>query len=74
MRPPPLSAKEEESAPEQILTLKVTLLLALTSLKWVGELQALSISEMCMDSGEDERLHMLWPVYAYHMLITLYNN
>ncbi len=38
-----------ESAPEQILTLKVTLLLALTSLKRVGDLQALSVSEMCMD-------------------------
>ncbi len=38
-----------ESAPERILTLKVTLLLALTSLKRVGDLQDLSISEMCMD-------------------------
>ncbi len=38
-----------ESAPERILTLKVTLLLALTSLKRVGDLQALSVSEMCMD-------------------------
>ncbi len=38
-----------ESAPERILTLKVTLLLPLTSLKRVGDLQALSVSEMCMD-------------------------
>ncbi len=38
-----------ESAPERIRTLKVTLLLALTSLKRVGDLQALSVSEMCMD-------------------------
>ncbi len=38
-----------ESAPERILTLKVTLLLALTSLKRIGDLQALSVSEMCMD-------------------------
>ncbi len=38
-----------ESAPERILTLKVPLLLALTSLKRVGDLQALSVSEMCMD-------------------------
>ncbi len=38
-----------ESALERILTLKVTLLLALTSLKRVGDLQALSVSEMCMD-------------------------
>ncbi len=38
-----------ESAPERILTLKVTLLLALTSLKRVGDLQALSVIEMCMD-------------------------
>ncbi len=38
-----------ESAPECILTLKVTLLLALMSLKRVGDLQALSVSEMCMD-------------------------
>ncbi len=38
-----------ESAPERILTFKVTLLLALTSLKRVGDLQALSVSEICMD-------------------------
>ncbi len=38
-----------ELAPDRILTLKVTLLLALTSLKRVGDLQALSVSEMCMD-------------------------
>ncbi len=38
-----------ELASERILTLKVTLLLALTSLKRVGDLQALSVSEMCMD-------------------------
>ncbi len=38
-----------ESAPERILTLKVTLLLALASLKSVGDLQALSVSKMCMD-------------------------
>ncbi len=38
-----------ESALECILTLKVTLLLALTSLKRVGDMQALSVSEMCMD-------------------------
>ncbi len=38
-----------ESAPERILTLKVTILLALTSLKRVGDLQAPSVSEICMD-------------------------
>ncbi len=38
-----------ESAPERILTLKFALLLALTSLKRIGDLQALSVSEMCMD-------------------------
>ncbi len=38
-----------ESASERILTLEVTLLLALTSLKRVGDLQAFSVSEMCMD-------------------------
>ncbi len=38
-----------ESAPERILTLKVILLLVLMSLKIVGDLQALSVSEMCMD-------------------------
>ncbi len=36
-----------DSAPKRILTLKVTLLLALTSLKRVGDLKALSVSEMC---------------------------
>ena len=38
-----------ESAPERILTLKVALLLALASLKRVGDLQALSVSEPCME-------------------------
>ncbi len=38
-----------ESASERILTLKVTLLLALTSLKRVGDLQAFSVSETSMD-------------------------
>ncbi len=38
-----------ESAPEQILTLKFMFLLALASLKRVGDLQVLSVSEMCMD-------------------------
>ncbi len=38
-----------ESASERILTLKVTLLLALTSLKRVGDLQAFSVSEIYMD-------------------------
>ncbi len=42
-----------ESAPERILTLKVTLLLALTSLKRVGGLQVLSVSEMWMDFAPD---------------------
>ncbi len=99
-----------ESAPEWILTIKVTLLLALTSLKRVGDLQALSISERCMDfvpglvkmtlrprpgyvpkvlstsfrsqvvtrhsfhpppfaSVEDERLHMLCPVWALKIYV-----
>ncbi len=38
-----------ESASERILTLKVALLLALTSLKRVRDLQAFSVSETCMD-------------------------
>ncbi len=38
-----------ESASEQILSLKVTILLALTSLKRVGDLQAFSVIETCMD-------------------------
>ncbi len=38
-----------ESASEWILTLKFALLLVLTSLKRVGDLQAFSVSEMCMD-------------------------
>ncbi len=38
-----------ESAPERILTLKFTLLLALASFKHVGDLQALSVSESCTE-------------------------
>ncbi len=38
-----------ESAPERIMTLNVTLLLVLISLKRVGDLQALSVSEICME-------------------------
>ncbi len=42
-----------ESASDRILTLKVVLLLALTSLKRVGDLQAFSVSETCMDFAPD---------------------
>ncbi len=45
----PVTRKPLESASERILTLKVALLLALTSLKRVGDLQAFSVSETCMD-------------------------
>ncbi len=38
-----------ESPPVRILTLKVTLLLALASFKRVGNLQALSVSESCTE-------------------------
>ncbi len=38
-----------ESAPVRILTLEVTLLLALASFKHVGDLQALSIGESCTE-------------------------
>ncbi len=48
-RPNSMSLESLESAPEQLLTLKITLLLALTSLKRVRDLQTLSVSEMCMD-------------------------
>ncbi len=49
-----------ESAPEQILTLKVTLLLALT-MKKVGDLQALYVSDMCMDFTPGLVKVTLWP-------------
>ncbi len=38
-----------ESAPVRILTLRVTLLLALASFKRVGDLQAMSVSESCIE-------------------------
>ncbi len=38
-----------KSAPVMILTLKVTLLLALASFKHVGDLQALSVNESCTE-------------------------
>ncbi len=44
-----LTAPFEPLESERILTLKVTLLLAPTSLKRVGDLQVFSVSEMCMD-------------------------
>ncbi len=50
------------SAPERILMLKVTLLLALASFKHVGDLQALPFSE-----GDD--LHLLCPVRALKMYV-----
>ncbi len=46
-----------ESAPERILTIKVTLLLALTSLKRVGDLQALSARGVWTSS----RVWSRWP-------------
>ncbi len=54
-----------ESAPERFLTLKVSLLLALTSLKRVGDLQALSVSEMCMDFALGLVKVTLWPRPGY---------
>ncbi len=54
-----------ESAPERILTLKFTLLLALTSLKRVGDLQALSVSDMCMDFAPGLVKVTLWPRPGY---------
>ena len=38
-----------ETVPDKILTLKTVLLMALSSLKRVGDLQALSVSPSCMD-------------------------
>ncbi len=38
-----------ESAPVRILTLMITLLLALASFKRVGDFQALSVSESCTE-------------------------
>ncbi len=55
-----------ESAPERILTLKATLLLALTSLKRSGDLQALSVSEMCMDFAPGLVKMTLWPRFYPH--------
>ncbi len=54
-----------ESTSERILTLKVTLFLALTSLKRVGDLQALSVSEMCMDFAPGLVKVTLWPRPGY---------
>ncbi len=50
---------------DRILTLKVTLLLALTSLKRVGDLQALSVSEMCMEFAPGLVKVTLWPRPGY---------
>ncbi len=65
-----------ESAPERILTLKVTLLLPLTSLKRVGDLQALSVSEMCMDFSPGLVKVTLWPRPGYvpKVLSTLFRS
>ncbi len=54
-----------ESVLERILTLKDTLLLALTSLKRVGDLQAFSVSETCMDFAPGLVKVTLWPRPGY---------
>ncbi len=54
-----------ESASKRILTLKVVLLLALTSLKRVGDLQAFSVSETCMDFAPGLVKVTLWPRPGY---------
>ncbi len=61
---------------ERILTLKVTLLLALTSLKRVGDLQALSVSEMCMDfaPGLVKVTLRPWPGYIPKVLSTSFRS
>ncbi len=54
-----------ESASDRILTLKFVLLLALTSLKRVGDLQAFSVSETCMDFAPGLVKVTLWPRPGY---------
>ncbi len=65
-----------ESASDRILTLKVTLLLALTSLKRVGDLQAFSVSETCMDfaPGLVKVTLRLRPGYIPKVLSTLFRS
>lgn len=41
--------KPLELAPVQFLTLKMVLLMAIASLKWIGDLQALSVLPSCLD-------------------------
>ena len=48
-----------------ILTLKVALLLALASLKCVGDLEALSVSEPCMEFAPGLVKVFLWPRPGY---------
>ncbi len=54
-----------ESAPVMILTLKVTLLLALASFKRVGDLQALSVSESCTEFAPGLVKAFLRPMPGY---------
>ncbi len=65
-----------KSAPDSILTLKVILLMALTSLKRVGDLQALSINEMCMDftPGLVKVTLRPWPGYVPKVLSTSFRS
>ncbi len=54
-----------ESAPVMILTLKVTLSLALASFKRVGDLQALSVSESCTEFASGLVKAFLRPMPGY---------
>ncbi len=65
-----------KSAPDSILTLKVILLMALTSLKRVGDLQALSINEMWMDltPGLVKVTLRPWPGYVPKVLSTSFSS
>ncbi|KAK3555151.1 hypothetical protein QTP86_009985, partial [Hemibagrus guttatus] len=54
-----------ESASEKFLTLKTALLLALASLRWVGDLQALSVAPTCLEFAPDMSKGILHPRARY---------
>lgn len=53
------------SAELRVLTLKAVLLLALASVKRVGDLQALSVSPSCLEFGSDHSVLILKPHVGY---------
>ncbi len=54
-----------QSSGLRVLSFKTTLLLALASVKWVGDLQALYVNPVCLEFGPNDSKVVLTPRLSY---------